>query len=183
MKQTLRSVTKWVCPKLIKRKRSGAEDKGPPTKSRPEQQAAKRRKVGDIDPDYIEISSDGEESDDDASVCVSFTPGNLSETDTASVERPIRRSARNNQAWTVEISVIGECMTFWNPAGDSPCTYIDEDDGKERLRRLLGAGMSLVAVTVWNGQKRELSKAALRAFATYDGNSFSDVLPQFLGGS
>lgn len=69
---------------------------------------------------------------------------------------PIRRSPSLRNQWIVEIGRTND-MTFYDPSGASPSTYIDEKASMRKLRQLLNQNKPLVLTITISGRLREFS--------------------------
>lgn len=92
---------------------------------------------------------------------------------------PVRRSQRLLKQWIVDVGRTGD-MTFYNPAGPIPCTYIEEDEAKGMLLDILNNEEPVVVTTRWEGRLCELSRCAVECLAQDKGDSIMDLLPHLV---
>lgn len=154
--------------------------------------STKRRRASPDDQTYIEISSDSEDSDCDSLVedcdtlCASprRTRSDLCRDVLRDrsylrvdddLQAPIRRSTRLGHSWVFNLSVEDGRITSWKD--QIPTIHLDAEDGRNLMRRLLGQRQNVTTTVLWEGSKRELTYGAMMAFAVFDGDAFSDLLP------
>lgn len=93
---------------------------------------------------------------------------------------PVRRSSRLRKQWVVEIGRTND-VTFYNPSGASPSTYVDETSGMYKLQSLLDQKKPLVLKITLCGRLREFSGEDLQKTAIHDLDSVSDLRTELVG--
>jgi hypothetical protein len=92
---------------------------------------------------------------------------------------PVPHFLSQLKRWIVDISQFGD-MTFYDPSGKSPCTYIDEDDARAQIRMLLKDRQPILGTVKKGGVSHQLSQEAIENLAADGGDSIMELIPQLL---
>jgi hypothetical protein len=89
---------------------------------------------------------------------------------------PVPAFAGPRTHWIVDVSTFGD-VTFYDPAGKSPITYIEEDEAKKKLQEILMQRKSVFATVKHSGRSYQLSEMAIEMLAADQGESIIDMIP------